>query len=61
MQTQENEKKHNFGPKFGPQKFSSWVLPLLDVRHCRKLLLSSILRKTYDPTSSKWQKNSFCV
>ena len=43
-QTWEIETKPNFGPdfgpfwpKFGPKKFFSWVLPLLDVRHRCKL------------------------
>ena len=33
--------------------FFSWVLPLLDVKHCRKLSLCAISRKTYDPNSIK--------
>ena len=46
-------------PKFGTPKFLSWVLPLLDLRHCRKLSLHSISRKTYDSNPRKWQKTSF--
>ena len=45
-------KKTSFGPNldlFGPnsgRNFFSWALPLLDVRHCFKLSLYSISRKT---------------
>ena len=40
---------------FGPPKFLSMVLPLRDVRHCRKLSFYAISRKTYDPNSfSAW-------
>ena len=35
------------------------VLPLLDVRHCRKLSLYAISRKTYDPNSINEQKPHF--
>ena len=35
-------------PRFGSQNFFR-VLPLLNVRHCRKLSLITISRKTYDP------------
>ena len=55
-QTLENSNKSNFGPKFRPKIFFSWVWPLLDVRHCRKLLSNSISCKTYDPNSRKWWK-----
>ena len=43
-------------------KFSSWVLPLLDVIHCCKLSLYPISRKTNEPNLRKSQKNppSFC-
>ena len=60
-QTRENDKKPNFGPDFrlpdpnlGPQMLFSLVLPLLDVRHCCKLSLHAISRKTNDPNSRKW-------
>ena len=38
------------------QTFFSWVLPLLVVRHCSKLLSYAILRKTNEPNLKKWQK-----
>ena len=44
--------------KFGPPKIFSWVLPLLDVRNCRKLSLYAISRKKYDPKSRKLWKTS---
>ena len=47
-------------PILGPQ-FFLYVLCLLDVRHCSKLLLYAISRKTYDQNSRKWQKTSFWV
>ena len=34
-------------------------MPLLDVRHCSKLWLYAISRKTNDLNSRKWKKNSF--
>ena len=37
-------------------KFFLWVLSLLDVKHCRKLLLYTIPRKTNEPNLRKWQK-----
>ena len=37
--------------------FFSWVLPLLDVRHCCKLSLYATSRKNNDSNSRKWQKN----
>ena len=43
---------------WAPKGFS-WVLSLLDVRHCQKLSLYVISRKTYDPNSRKWWKTSF--
>ena len=59
-QTCENEKKPNFKPNFGPfgtnsgpQVFFHRFQPLLDARHCRKLSLYAISRKTYDPNSRK--------
>ena len=51
-QTCENGEKPILGPilaclaQMWTQKFFSCVLPLLDVRHCRKLPLSAISRKT---------------
>ena len=44
-------------PKFGSE-FFSWILLLLDVRHCRKLSLYAISRKAYDPSLSKWPKKT---
>ena len=65
-QTLKNGKKPNFGPDFGPfgsnlgtQTFLSWVLPLLDVRHCCKLSSYVISIENYDPNSRKWRKTSF--
>ena len=40
-------------PKSRPQKFFSWVLPLLDARNCHKLSLYSVSRTTYGPN---WRK-----
>ena len=40
-------------------KFSSWVLPLLDVIHCCNLSLYAISRKTNEPNLRKWKKFSF--
>ena len=37
----------------------SWFLPLLDIRHCRKLSLYTISRKMFNPNSRKWGKTSF--
>ena len=48
-----------FWPIFGPRNCFSWVLPLLDVRHCCKLSLYVIARKTNEPNLRKWQKTSF--
>ena len=63
-QTCENGKKSNFGPdfglfwpKFGPQKFFWWVLPLLDVIHYCKLSLYKISKKANEQNMRKWQKN----
>ena len=64
-QTSENGEKSNFGPNFGSfgpnfaPKFFPWILPLLDVRHCCKLSLYAILRKTNDSNSQKWRETSF--
>ena len=46
MQPWENCKNPNFGPSWGPQKFLTWVLPLLLVRKCSKLSSYEISRKT---------------
>ena len=43
---------------WAPKKFLS-VLPLLDVRHCCKLLLYTISKKTYDPNSKNSKKHHF--
>ena len=45
--------------KFESPDFFLWILPLLDIRHCSKLSLYAISRKTYDPNSCKWGKISF--
>ena len=51
-QTWENSKKPDFGPDFGPfglnfgPKIFSQILPLQDIRHCYKLSLNAISRKT---------------
>ena len=65
-QTWENDKKNNFGPDFGsfgpklrPQNLFSCLLLLLDVRHCSKLSLYALSRKTYDPSLRKYLKTSF--
>ena len=55
-QTCENDKKPSFGPKFGLQKFYSWILTLLDVIHSYKLSLCAISRKTNEPSLRKLQK-----
>ena len=36
-----------------------WFLPLLDIRHCRKLSLYSISKKTFDPNSRNSEKPHF--
>ena len=41
--------------KFRPQKFFSWILPL-HVRHCFKLSLYAISRKTKEPNLRNWKK-----
>ena len=48
-----------FGPNLEPQVFFSWVIPRLYVKHCCKLSLYAISRKTQDPNSIKWRKNLF--
>ena len=64
--TLENGKKPNFRLNFGPvgpilglKNVLSWVLPLLNVRHCHKLSLCAILGKTYNPNSTKWRNTLF--
>ena len=59
-------KKTNFGPDFSsfgakcdPQNFFSWVLPLLEVKHCCRLSLYVIPRKTNEQTWENGQKPSF--
>ena len=45
--------------RFGPnsvRKNFSWVLHLLDVKHCRKLSLYEISREINEPNIRKWQK-----
>ena len=60
------KKKTNFGPdfdpfwpKFSPPKFFSWVLPLLEVKHCCKLSLYAISRKTNESNLKNGEKPSF--
>ena len=54
-QTGEISKKPSFRPDFGPfgpnlgPNFFSLVLPLIDVRHCNKLSLYAISKKTNEP------------
>ena len=68
-QNWEDGEKPNFGPDFGwfghnfgaQNFFMGLVLPVLDVRHCCKLSLHAFSRKTNDPNSIKWQKNSFWI
>ena len=40
-------------------KFFGWVLPPLVFRHCCKLSLCTIQRKTNKPNLTKWQKTQF--
>ena len=40
-------------------KFFLWVVPSLDVRHCRGLSSYAITRKAYHPNSRKWRKPHF--
>ena len=64
-QTQDNGKKLALGlisaylPKFAPQSFCLWILPLLDVTHCCKLSLYAISKKINEPNLRKWQKTQF--
>ena len=57
--------KPNFRPDFGllgpylDQKFFSWILPLLDVRHYCKLSLHAISRKTDEPNLRFGEKPNF--
>ena len=67
--TWENSKALNFRTDFGrfgpnlpptPTDIFSCVLALVDVRHCHKISSYAISRrKTYNPNSRKWHKNSF--
>ena len=56
----ENSKKPSSfpGPILAPlaQNCFTWILPPLDVRHCCKLSLYAISRKTNKPNLRKWQK-----
>ena len=50
----------SLGPNLCTKNFSWFFLPLLNVRHCCKLSLYAIARKTKNPNSIiKWQKTSF--
>ena len=59
-QTWENSEEPSFRPSFGPNLglhyFFSSVLPLRDVRHCCKLLLYAISRKTNETNIRKCKK-----
>ena len=61
----ENSEKPNFGPNFGPfgpnlgRQFFFLVLLLLDVRHCCKLSLYAISRKTMIQTQLNGKKPNF--
>ena len=63
--TWENSEKPNFGPDFCPfdpnlpPNFFSWVLLLLDVRHCHKLSSYAISKKTYDQKKEDGEKPHF--
>ena len=67
-QTWENDKKSSFGPVLAPLRiFRSttlppkflfpWILPLLGVRHCCKLSLYAILRKSNESNLRKRLKS----
>ena len=43
----------SFGPNLVPPKKFSWILPVLNVRHCCKLSLYAISRKTNEPNLRK--------
>ena len=48
--------EHNFGrppPPPKKKKLFSWILPVLDVRHCCKLSLYVSLRKNNEPNFRK--------
>ena len=46
----------NFGPYLGPNIFFVSFIPLLDFRHCCKLSMYAISRKTKVQNLRKWQK-----
>ena len=46
-------------PKFGSQNFFPYILPLSDVRNCRKLSLYAISQKNNQLNLRKWQKTYF--
>ena len=52
------EQKRSF-QNFGSKNFFSWVLPLLDVRHCCKLPFYPISKKPNDPNSKNGEKPHF--
>ena len=63
--TLKNDKKPSFSCNFGPfdpnlapKFFFPWILPLLDVRHCCKLLLNANSWKSNEPNLRKYQKSS---
>ena len=47
-----------WSPISSPLIFFSWVLPLLNVKHCCKLSLYAISKKTKELNVRKWQKTS---
>ena len=59
-QAWKNDKKPTFGPNFDlfdpnlGHKYFSWILPLLDVRHCCMLSLYAMSRNPNVPNSRKW-------
>ena len=61
----DNSKKLISGPilacltQIWAQKLFSWILSPLDVRHCCKLSLYAISKKTNEPNLRRWQKPSF--
>ena len=64
--TWENDKKPSFRPNFGPldshlgsKFFFVDLISILDVRHCCKLSLYTISRKTNEQNLRKWQKPNF--
>ena len=50
-----------FGPKFDPQNFFLWFLPILDIIYCYKLSLYVMSRKTNEQNlrKAKMQKKQF--